>query len=177
MSSLAVSTFIDYETPEERKKRIDAVFDSFDSDHNGTIDKNEFINGMSVFCNMHNLRSRETYMKFFETIFNMCDSTTFLWFFTIKDGVISREEFTRIANAMPNPMSKDIIENIGKMMFNIIDKDHSGAIDKKEMKEFLKYSPFTKQKLGEFMLSLDDNGDGQIQLDEFMKWFRQLDDN
>ena len=162
----------EYETKEQRKQRIHITFQSFDTDKNGTIELNEFVQGLSLLFNIENLPSGQTYKKFFTTIFNMCDKGGM---FKRKDHKLDLEEFERIADAMPLQISPDIKVNLAHMMFNIVDKDASGAISKKEMGKFLKYSDLSQVAINEFMNELDKNGDGEIDFDEFFAWFRRLD--
>ena len=44
-----------YETKEQMKNRIKIIFDSFDTDNNGSIDKEEFIRGLSSLFHIENL--------------------------------------------------------------------------------------------------------------------------
>ena len=136
----------EYETAEQRKLRIKRVFDSFDTDKNGTIDRNEFINGLSMLFQIENLDTADTYKTFFNTIFNMCDKAGWFW---RKDGVLDQKEFIKIADAIPLILTHDIKTNLGTMLFNIIDDDRSGQIERKEMANFLKYSDFSKTVLAE----------------------------
>ena len=163
----------EYETKEQMKKRIKTIFDSFDTDHNGSIDKEEFVKGLSSLFNIENLDSAERYKKFFLTIFKMCDTRG--WFIFWGDGTLDLGEFERVANAMPLQLTHDIKTNIGTMMFNIIDGDRSGFVDKKEMISFLKNSEFSQIKVGEFIRELDQNSDGKISREEFLYWFKNLD--
>ena len=162
----------EYETKEQRDKRIKAIFDSFDRDKNGTIELNEFIQGLSIFFNFENLPSAETYKRFFTTIFNMCDKGGF---FKRKNSKLDIDEFTRIANAMPLQFQTDIKVNLAKMMFNIIDENSSGKISKKEVAKFLKCSDFPDIFVKEYIKDLDENGDGEIDFKEFYEWFRTVD--
>ena len=102
----------EYETKEQRRKRIKATFESFDADGNGTIELDELVDGLSSFFNIENLNSREIYRKFFKTIFNMCDKSG--WF-KRKDQKLDLGEFERIANAIPIHLKQDTYH---KLMYN-----------------------------------------------------------
>ena len=163
----------EFETKEQRRLRIKAVFDSFDINKDGTIDFEEFTDGIGSLFDIQNLESAEVYKKFFKTIFNMCDKSG--WF-KRKDQKLDLGEFTKIADAIPIYMTKDIKTNLARMMFNFIDDDESGKITKKEVAEFLKYSDFSKVTINEFIADLDKNGDGEIDFVEFFLWFKKLAD-
>ena len=162
----------EYETKEQRKQRIKIVFDSFDTDKNGTIELNEFIQGLSTYFNIQNLPTAETYKKFFTTMFNMCDKGGL---FRRKNGKLELDEFERIADAMPLKFSRNVKVNLAHMMFNIIDKDRSGKISKRELSRFLKHCDFLKVVKNIFINDLDENGDGKIDFDEFFAWFVKFD--
>ena len=67
MSRAFISTA--YETKEERKQRIQAVFESFDKDGNGTIEEDEFLAGMQTYFHITGDDNVESYNKFFKIIF------------------------------------------------------------------------------------------------------------
>ena len=155
------------------KNRIKIIFESFDTDHNGSIDKEEFIRGLSSLFHIENLPSAERYKRFFSTIFKMCDTGG--WFIFWSDGKLDLDEFERVVNAMPLPLTHDIKTNIGTMMFNIIDIDRSGFIERSEMIDFLENSEFSNVNVDDFIRELDQNSDGKISLEEFLYWFKKLD--
>ena len=159
-----------HESKDQRKQRIKVTFESFDTDHSGTIDLREFIQGLSSYFNIQDLPSTETYVKFFTTMFKMCDKGGV---FRRKDGKLELDEFERIADAMPLKFSPDVKVNLAKMLFNVIDKDHSGKVSKKELAGFLKYCDFAKSEINTFLKDLDENGDGEIDFNEFFAWFEK----
>ena len=160
-----------HESKDQRKQRIKVTFESFDTDHSGTIDLREFIQGLSSYFNIQDLPSTETYVKFFTTMFKMCDKGGV---FRRKDGKLELDEFERIADAMPLKFSRNVKVNLAHMMFNIIDKDRSGKISKRELSRFLKHCDFLKVVKNIFINDLDENGDGKIDFDEFYAWFRRF---
>lgn len=162
-----------YETKEERKRRIKETFEKFDEDKSGTIEVNELVNGLSSLFNVDTLPAPETYKKFFVTIFNICDKGGM---FRRKDQKLELDEFERIADAMPLQISRNVKSDMAKMLFNIIDKDKSGSISKKEVAKFLKYSDFAQKSVEQFIADLDKNGDGEIDFVEFLLWFEKLED-
>ena len=102
----------------------------------------------------------------------MCDTGG--WFIFWSDGKLDLDEFERVVNAMPLPLTHDIKTNIGTMMFNIIDKDHSGHITKSEIKQFLKNCDFITETPDQLMQKLDFNRDNRISFNEFESWFKNV---
>ena len=58
-----------------------------------------------------------------------------------------------------------------KRAFNLIDKDRSGSLEKKELLEVLKISGFGYQDALELSAKIDKSKDGKIQLKEFLEFF------
>ena len=58
-----------------------------------------------------------------------------------------------------------------KRAFNLIDKDKSGSLEKKELLEVLKISGFGYQDALELAAKIDQSNDGKIQLKEFLDFF------
>ena len=92
----------------------------------------------------------------------------------IKDHKLNRKEFERFADAFPTEMTDDPILNLGRFLFNIIDKDHSETVDKKELRDFLKHCDYSRSESAEEFSYMDIDGDGEISFDEFYIWFLQF---
>ena len=103
----------------------------------------------------------------------MCDKS--FWIFKRKDNKIDKDEFVRICDAFSFPMNPfDIDHNLAQMMFNIIDKDHSGHITKSEIKQFLKNCDFITETPDQLMRKIDFSGDNKISFNEFESWFKNV---
>lgn len=55
-----------------------------------------------------------------------------------------------------------------------MDKDGSGAISPEEIKKALGIDDTQDQTLEKLMMEIDENGDGEIQFEEFCKMMQQL---
>ena len=73
------------------------------------------------------------------------------------------------------------IRKVAKEIFNRFDKDKSGFIEKDELRELLitvskqLNLPFlTEKEIEEGLKQLDNNNDGKLQFDEFLKFYEQL---
>lgn len=164
---------------EQQLQRVREIFQQFDEDGNGTIDKMEFVKGMGNYFNINPQDNKEI-TKMFLVIFKMCDKAR--WF-KGSDGVLDFNEFVRIVDAFPE-IEKDSNSNtlLGTTLFNIIDGNRSGKISQSEMKNFLKHFNYNKKDVRDFMQALDEDGSKKIELNEFLKWFKsfdsvQVDDN
>ena len=79
-------------------------------------------------------------------------------------------------------LPKDITHKrrtLATIAFNLVDKDHSGKISMKEMKTFMKQRGETSFNIVSeyYMNRLDEDGDGKISLDEFLKFYVIPDDD
>ena len=91
--------------------------------------------------------------------------------FTKKDNKISKKEFTNIYFAIPIKRGQSKRALIGEFLFNIIDDNKSGKINEKELKQFSKLLYENDDFNSNFLIELDKNGDGKIDLKEFLKWY------
>ena len=70
---------------------------------------------------------------------------------------------------------------VAKEIFNRFDKDKSGFIEKDELRELLitvskqlNLPILTEKEIEEGLKQLDNNNDGKLQFDEFLKFYEQL---
>lgn len=73
------------------------------------------------------------------------------------------------------------IRKVAKEIFNRFDKDKSGFIEKDELRELLitvskqlNLPILTEKEIEEGLKQLDNNNDGKLQFDEFLKFYEQL---
>ncbi|CAH8572108.1 unnamed protein product [Schistosoma turkestanicum] len=68
-------------------------------------------------------------------------------------------------------MDRQLTEQELRTMFDHMDKNHNGYVTAKELKSYLKAhdAKVTNKEVKEFIRKLDESGDGQISLHEFMK--------
>ena len=73
------------------------------------------------------------------------------------------------------------IRKVAKEIFNRFDKDKSGFIEKDELRELLitvskqlNLPILTEKESEEGLKQLDNNNDGKLQFDEFLKFYEQL---
>ena len=73
------------------------------------------------------------------------------------------------------------IRKVAKEIFNRFDKDKSGFIEKDELREILitvskqlNLPILTEKEIEEGLKQLDNNNDGKLQFDEFLKFYEQL---
>lgn len=64
------------------------------------------------------------------------------------------------------------------MAFKMFDKDNSGALSPDEIKEVLCFnSSVDPEEVDKIIAEFDENGDGEIQFDEFCNMMRRLSNN
>ena len=73
------------------------------------------------------------------------------------------------------------IRKVAKELFNRFDKDKSGFIEQDELRELLitvskqlNLPILTEKEIEEGLKQLDNNNDGKLQFDEFLKFYEQL---
>jgi Ca2+-binding EF-hand superfamily protein len=147
--------------PDYQVKKLQKLFDKFDKDGNGSIDRNEIAHLLqSVYR-----PSREE----FKSLLTLFDKNN--------DGRISEKEFTTIVIELIkrsknrdcefsfNP--KRVSEVAAK--FKELDKDKSGYLDHKELEVLIKHLvPIPRKVLEDFINIFDSDKDGSISFDEFV---------
>ncbi|XP_018654220.1 putative calmodulin [Schistosoma mansoni] len=70
-------------------------------------------------------------------------------------------------------MDRQLTEQEMRTIFDHMDRNHNGYVTAKELKYFLRLhdARVTNREVKEFIRKLDESGDGQISLHEFMKAF------
>lgn len=137
-------------------KLLKKQFYSIDKDHNGELDKEE----LEEFMIENNFET-----KFVNVAIKLFDED--------KNGRISFEEFINFSQALEK-LDKDPIL-LHKMLFATFDQDNNGYIDEKEIYTFFK--TFANEKISDdeiknIIENLDENEDGMVSFDEFMKIYQ-----
>ena len=76
-------------------------------------------------------------------------------------------------------MNEKNMQSNEKLMqaFRMFDKDGSGTISAEEIKEVLGYNTSNSRVIEDIMKEVDENGDGEIQFEEFVHMMRKLTTN
>jgi calmodulin len=69
----------------------------------------------------------------------------------------------------------DVELDLAKQIFNHYDKDGNGTLDSVELSKFMADlgEPLNDAELDEALKILDKNGDGKIQIEEFLSWWQR----
>ena len=137
----------------ENDSKLRKIFESLDSDHNGSIDKTELL---------------EQYQKFFpgttqkqiKVINAFLDSAD-----VNNNGKIDYAEFLTAMNLG----NKEIGEKTLKEVFNFYDYNKNGVIDASDIKEIFEYTGLSDKEIHEMLDDVDLNEDREISFDEFYK--------
>lgn len=87
------------------------------------------------------------------------------------NGAIDYTEFVMATMNENNIVTNDKLQQAFKMF----DKDGSGSITADEIKEVLGFdSSINKKIIDDIIKEVDENGDGEIQFDEFVHMMRKL---
>ncbi|KAI0997677.1 Calcium-binding mitochondrial carrier [Podosphaera aphanis] len=135
------------ESPSARKARLDELWQNLDLLNNGELDIDGLKNGLTRIN--HPLRNADAFLK---DIIKVMDKNG--------DEIIQYEEF------------RNFIENAEKrllMLFQSIDRDNNGKLDKKEIKTASDKAglDIPNSTLDQFFAKVDRNGDGLI---DFAEW-------
>ena len=144
--------FVHFFDIREEKNKLYKVFKSLDKDGDGQIDKEELKAAYWDCAKGVNVEEE------INLLFEKVDVN--------KSGSIDFTEFL-LASV---DYKKDIHEKELRQIFNIIDKDKSGTLEKEEIAEFFNLNgPENALELQELMDEVDTNKDGKISLDEFFE--------
>jgi len=150
MADVQGLTLADADDMKERE-----TFEMFDRDGNGTISKSEL--GKI----MHAL-GQDVTQKELEDILTRFDDD--------QSGTINYEEYKAIIDA--NRVSHLEMEIQLREAFLVFDRDKSGTLDREELKAVLTEmgEPLNMKQTEHVLNKIDLNGDGKIEVDEFVKF-------
>jgi calcium-dependent protein kinase len=142
-------------TSKEEKKDLEKIFRSMDKDGNGTLDRQEVLYGYEEHFGV--AITEEAVDAMFQSVDldgnNCIDYTEFV---------------------MATMNEKDLISNEKlKAAFRLFDKDNSGTISPDEIRKVLGIGS-SDLHLSQLIAEIDENGDGEIQFDEFCNMMRRL---
>ena len=134
-------------------------FSRIDTDKNGFISNEEFVNYY---------KNHDLFVDSGEAMIN--------WMFDVIDadhnGKISIEEFSIFVDEIRKIDSADE-RWFERLIFRMMDTDNNGTLDADELKRLIKVLglPSGKRDIEDFIDALDTNGDGLINMDEFLHLF------
>ena len=138
------------------------TFKKFDTDNSGYIDKKELFEGLKE---LYKITNNEKSLC--NDIFVFADG---LGFRNLKDGKLNLNEFEHILKSLPKEF-KDPKEAIGLIMFNLVDLDGNGVIDKKEFKKFIGRTDHFESKHMKKLFKTLAGGDDKISKAKFISFF------
>ena len=142
-------------TSKDEKKDLEKIFRSMDKDGNGTLDREEVLQGYEEHFGVQITEEQvDAMFKAVDLDGNNCI------------------DYTEFVMATMN--EKDLISNEKlKAAFRLFDKDGSGTISPEEIRKVLGINSSDKH-LAELVAEIDENGDGEIQFDEFCNMMKRL---
>ncbi|CAD8083505.1 unnamed protein product [Paramecium sonneborni] len=141
---------------EQDKKKLMEEFQKFDLNKDGQLTKDELLKVYST------MLSSEQAAQEVDTIFKKIDHNG--------SGRIDYQEFIIATIDQKKYFNREKL----LMLFQQIDRDHSGQLSKQEVKKLLRDMQIPKEKLENLQKQLDQNGDGQITQEEFLQIMLQL---
>ncbi|CAD8168432.1 unnamed protein product [Paramecium pentaurelia] len=136
---------------EQDKKKLMEEFQKFDLNKDGQLTKQELL---TVYTTMY---SSEQANQEVEAIFSKIDQNG--------SGRIDYQEFVLATIDQKKYFNREKL----LMLFQQIDRDHSGQLSKLEVKKLLRDMQVPKEKLDQLSKQLDQDGDGQIAQEEFLQ--------
>lgn len=137
-------------TKPDHHKKLKELFDSVDADKSGKVDKAEM--GQLI----KKVIGCDPPAELVDKIVKECD----------KDGS-GKIEFSEFEGALDAVAVLVLIIQL-RMMFDEIDTDKSGKLDKKELEQMCKCAE-GQGHAGEIMKKLDMDGDGKVSFEEFIQ--------
>ncbi|CAK80011.1 unnamed protein product (macronuclear) [Paramecium tetraurelia] len=141
---------------EQDKKKLMDEFQKFDLNKDGLLTKDELL---KVYCTMF---SSDQAAQEVDAIFAKIDQNG--------SGRIDYQEFIMATIDQKKYFNREKL----LLLFQQIDRDHSGQLSKLEVKKLLRDMQIPKEKLENLSKQLDQNGDGQITQEEFLQIMLQL---
>ncbi|OMJ89724.1 hypothetical protein SteCoe_8089 [Stentor coeruleus] len=146
-------------TRAEREEMLE-LFKSLDKDNNGTLSRQEILEGMTVFARVTGIDSE------IDMIMSQVDSDG--------SGEIDYTEFITATLNRTRLLSRDRLE----MAFKLYDIDGSGTITKDELKAIFGKQRHYDDAFWEAMINeVDKNGDGVVDIHEFSEMMLSLNNN
>ncbi|NEP87349.1 MAG: calcium-binding protein [Okeania sp. SIO2C2] len=158
-----------------QKRKWTRLFQVYDADQNGTVEKDDF---EAIFQNLARARNltqdmpqyQQLYAKFMED-----------WEYLQKDadqngnGKIELAEWLQhFERRINSPNIYQILVEIANQIFELLDIDGNGVIGVEEYKTFYWSWRIPEDLAVEIFLKLDLNGDGSITKNEFLKLVREF---
>ena len=140
------------------------LFLEADSDQSGYIEFEEF---MGIIKNKFNIE--ETERNIVEDIFLFADGNGF---FNSRDNRLNKSEFAKIEKAFPSQYSTPQ-EALLFLLFNMVDVNKNGCIEKKEFETFYKRVSRTgtsSDEINKAFNHLQKDENGKITKDVFIQW-------
>lgn len=143
-------------THKEEKKDLEKIFKLMDKDGNGSLDKQEVLEGYEEHFGIQ--MTEETV----DAMFKAVDIDG--------NGSIDYTEFV-----MATMNERDLVSQQKlRAAFRLFDKDGNGSISPEEIKAALGISDEDGEELNKLIADIDENGDGEIQFEEFCNMMQKL---
>ena len=136
----------------QEESSLCSLFKALDADGNGKLSKEELSEASSKF----GILNREE----IDVIFDTCDVD--------KSGFIDYSEFLTVSMTWNKVLKKEKIQ----MVFNFFDESRDGNLTISELKTF--FPKISEKDWKEFISEIDQNGDGDISLEEFRDYLAKF---
>lgn len=135
----------------EKNFELSKIFEEFDLNHDGILDKDETLNVIKTYFPGTN----EEQTQKFENILMNIDIN--------KDNKISYSEFIILNSLFHKENNRLILKDV----FDFFDGNHNGYIEIKDLSLLLKQEKIDNDRLQEMIGDFDSNSDGKINFEEF----------
>ena len=156
--------------PKRTQEEVIEIFEKLDRNYDQTIDEDEFVKGMKQVFNVTEKDNIFMCGFFLVAMFKLSDESGL---FKLKDGILDLKEITHLLDCVPNPLEEDPLTNIGITLFNVLDRNHSGNINKREFKKYAVATRMPEHVIERKMKEIDTDGNGKISLNEFLTWMKE----
>ena len=142
------------------KAEIERAFNMFDTNDNGKMEREEFIQCIQKICPNFSL-------KLVNEWYDQVDKD--------KNGYLDVDEFTCVIREIEHITNKD---NIFIQMWKIYDADQNGVLDKDEFTKMWRslFPEITDENLEKLFKKIDEDGNGTISYIEYMNMAAVIDE-
>ena len=154
---------------ELNKDQAKALYQKYDTDNNGKIDREEFF---YLCLDYYQITKTKSTQILINGLFEAADENGR---FNFHDGKLNFDEFYQIVSLLPKEF-EDVEKDIARVVFTLIDSDNSKTISVKELHVFMKklYDCISLESAQRSLTVFDDNNNGVLEFEEFFNCLMKM---
>ena len=151
------------------KTRAKEIFERYDDDEDGFIERDEFIKMMFEIFKVKKETEKEKLKKILDDIYTLVDGRGL---FNKKDDQLNLSEFKIVASLIPDDYENPF-KAIAYILFRLVDTNNSGSINEKELANYFnqKGVEYKSDEIKNLIKKFDTNENKKLEFWEFLKMF------